>query len=346
MQHVNQGSWAERLEADGLGGFASVAVSDQSPPRPAARGDNPAHRMRVQSSDQDIRGSTLNDRRRDDVLDQKRARSAESNRDRPCTAFARMRVAIATGFFVALFGAFSPPLAHARDLVIFAEPTLKPALRAVGQLWRARTGVRVDIFGSRSELALEQAGHNIRCDLVIVVAGEVMDDAKADEVIKSGTVTPVFRNSLVLVSRDPNAGLLAGAGGDLATLVAGKKLAIADPERDPAGSHGIKALGAAGLNIDANSAKIAVAESSAGVLSMLSDNKVQLGIVYLTDALTRPALKILMPLAESTYPAINYVAAATASADEKSDTRGFLAFVKSDEATAVLRSAGLQPIRD
>jgi ABC-type molybdate transport system substrate-binding protein len=53
-----------------------------------------------------------------------------------------------------------------------------------------------------------------------------------------------------------------------------------------------------------------------------------------------------MPFAETSYPAINYVAAETASADEKSDTKGFVAFVKSDMATAVLRSAGLHPIHD
>jgi molybdate transport system substrate-binding protein len=100
------------------------------------------------------------------------------------------------------------------------------------------------------------------------------------------------------------------------------------------------------VNVDANSAKIAVAESSAGVLSMLSNDKAQLGVVYLTDALTRPEFKIVIALAETSYPAINYVAAETAGADAKSDTRGFVAFVKSDAATAVIRSAGLQPIHD
>jgi ABC-type molybdate transport system substrate-binding protein len=125
--------------------------------------------------------------------------------------------------------------------------------------------VRVEIFGSRSELALKQAGHNIRCDLVIVIAGDALDDAKTDEVIKSRSVTPIFRNSLVLMSRDATNSPDVTSG-DLANLVAGKKLAIADPERDPAGRVGIKALGAAGVTVDANSAKISVAESSAGVM--------------------------------------------------------------------------------
>lgn len=281
-------------------------------------------------------------------MDQKRGRSAEGNRCPPGAAlFVHMKLAIVAGFFVSLLCALSPSPTHARDLVIFAEPTLKPALRSLGQLWQTRTGVRVDIFGSRTELALEQAGHNIRCDLVIVLAGEALDGAKADEVIKPESVTPAFRNSLVLVSRDTNAGLPPGAtSGDLANLVAGKKLAIADPESDPAGRYGTKALSAAGINVDANGASISVAESSAGVLRMLSDRKVELGIVYLTDALTQPAFKILMPLVETSYPAINYVAAETANSEEKSDTQGFLGFVKSDDATAILKSAGLRPIHD
>src|SRR5690349_1600651 len=49
----------------------------------------------------------------------------------------------------ALCGTWPSPGA-ARDLVIFAEPTLKPVLRSLGQMWRARTGMRVDIFGSRT----------------------------------------------------------------------------------------------------------------------------------------------------------------------------------------------------
>jgi molybdate transport system substrate-binding protein len=280
-------------------------------------------------------------------LDQKRARSAEGNR-RPLRValFALTKITMASGLFVSLLCFLLLP-AHARDLVIFAEPTLKPALRSVGQLWRAQTGVRVDIFGSRSELALKQAGHNIRCDLVIVLADKALDDAKADEVIKPGTVTPVFRNSLVLVSRDATAGSAAGTkGGDLANLFAGKKLAIADPERDPAGSNGIKALAAAGANVNASSVKIAMAESSAGVLSMLSNDKAQLGVVYLTDALTWPEFRIVTTFAETSYPAINYVAAETASADAKSNTQGFVVFMKSEAATAVIRSAGLQPIHD
>ena len=75
-----------------------------------------------------------------------------------------------------------------------------------------------------------------RCDVIVAVADDALEDAKKDKLVKAATVTPVFRNALVLVGREPP------AAADVKSALAGKKLAIADPERDLAGSHGLEAL--------------------------------------------------------------------------------------------------------
>jgi molybdate transport system substrate-binding protein len=240
------------------------------------------------------------------------------------------------GFALALGpGALAASAAQARDLVVYAEPTLKPVLRTIGQLWRARSGVRVNVFVARSELSFGQIERGARCDLIVALAGDGMDDAERDKLVKPATSTPVFRNSLVLVGR-------AGrAGSDIAAVIAGRKLAIADPERDPAGSSGLAALEQAGIRIDPGSAAIAVAENSAGVLRLIADGKAELGIVYASDAAGRGSLKLVVPLPPASDEAIEYVAAEAVNA--QSDTRDFLAFLKSDEARRAIAAAGLQP---
>jgi molybdate transport system substrate-binding protein len=264
----------------------------------------------------------------DDVLKQRRKR--------------RRRIAsIIAGIAMLLAGAVAPAAAQQRDLVVYAEATLKPVIRTIGQMWRAKSGVRVNVFVARTELSFAQIERGPRCDVIFALAGDTMDDAENDKLVKPGTVVPAFRNPLVLVGRDAPA-----SGGDLKSIVAGKRLALADPDRDPAGRNGLAALAAAGIALDPESDTVAVAENTLGVLRMLADNKAQLGIVFATDLFVadigrRSDLKVVMALPPATYPAIEYVVATAVNA--QSDTTPFLEFLKSDTAMAAFKAAGLEP---
>ena len=151
----------------------------------------------------------------------------------------------------------------------------------------------------------------------------------------------VVRNGLVLVgSRD--AGPANATPADLSRFVAGKKLAISNPDRDVAGAYAVDILRKLGIVVDDDNNSVAVAESSAGVVDLLATGKARLGIVYATDAAGQPGFKLALPLSGFGHPPIDYVAAV--ASDPKSDTRPFLAFLKSPEAKATFRSSGLQAI--
>ena len=77
------------------------------------------------------------------------------------------------------------------------------------------------------------------------------------------------------------------------------------------------------------------------MIKYLDENRAELGIVYASDA-QRFGARVLMPLPEDLYPAIEYLAAQTA--EPQGDPDEFLEFLVSDEAAAVFRSAGLRPI--
>ncbi len=231
----------------------------------------------------------------------------------------------------------------ARDLVLYGEPTLERALRSVGQLWRARSGIRVNVFVAPSDLSFAQIERGARCDVIVALAGAVTEDAARRKTIDAGTVRRVLRNGLALVGSEPGAGPAADAtAADFSRLIAGKTLAIANPERDVAGAYAVEMLRKVGVTVGDGNKGVLVAESSAGVVSLLAANRARLGIVYATDAAGPPGFTLNLALAGLGHPPIEYVAAV--ANDPQSDTRPFMAFMTSPNAKATFTSAGLQTI--
>jgi molybdenum ABC transporter molybdate-binding protein len=224
--------------------------------------------------------------------------------------------------------------------VVYGEPTLKTALKSIGSLWQARTGTRVNVFVAPTDLSYAQIDRGARCDVIFALAGAATEEAARAKIIQGTTISRALRNGLVLVGTEGAAGPIDGANvADISRLIAGKRLAIANPERDPAGARALELLRKIGIADDDNRA-VAVAESSAGVVNLLATNKARLGIVYSTDATA--GFKLLVPLLDQ--PPIEYVVAQ--ARDPQSDTRPFMAFVKSVAAQAAFKSAGLAPIDD
>lgn len=226
--------------------------------------------------------------------------------------------------------------------MVYGEPTLLPALQSIGALWQARTGVRVNVFGAPTQLSLAQIERGARCDVIVAPAGALTGDATRRELVNAETITPVFRNSLVLIGRNEVTSQMAQAAlARDASSLAGTAPAIIDPARNFAGACGLDPpRDRAGASI--RSGDLVVPESSADVLSLLAEGKAQAGVVYESDAAAHPEFNRVSPLLEKDYSAIEYVAAE--AADPQADTEPFLAFLRSPEAIAVFKAAGLQPV--
>ena len=237
---------------------------------------------------------------------------------------------------IALLG---PVDASARDLVVYGEPTLEKALKSVGALWQARTGTRVNIFVAPTDLSYAQIDRGARCDVIFALAGAATEEAARTKIIDATTISRALRNGLVLIGTEPRSERIPEASlADMSRLIPGKRLAIANPDRDPAGARAVELLRKIGIVVDDGNKAVAVAESTAGVISLLATNKAQLGIVYSSDATAGSAVALAM----LDLPPIEYVVAQ--ARDPQSDTRPFMTFLKSAEAKAVFGSAGLAPI--
>ncbi len=232
-------------------------------------------------------------------------------------------------------------IAQARDLVVYGEPTLEKALKSVGNLWQARTGTRVNVFVAPTNLSYAQIDRGARCDVIFALAGTATDDAVRGKIIQD-PITRVLRNSLVLVSTEPGARRPADATlADLTRLTTGKTLAIANPDRDLAGARAVDLLRQLGIAVDDSNKRVAIAESSAGVVNLLSTDRARLGIVYATDA---SGFSLVVPLPMLDQPPIEYIVAR--ARDPALDTQPFMTFLTSPEAKAAFRSAGLAPVDD
>jgi molybdate transport system substrate-binding protein len=235
----------------------------------------------------------------------------------------------------------APAIAQARDLVVYGEPTLEKALKSVGILWQARTGTRVNVFVAPSDLSYAQIDRGARCDVIFAQAGSATEAAARNKIIHADTIERVFRNGLVLIGSEAGATPTPDASlADIPKLIGGKRLAIANPDRDAAGAYAVDLLRRIGIGVDDANKSVAVAESSAGVVSLLATNKARLGIVYATDAAA--GFKLMVPLPALDRPPIEYVVAQ--ARDPAMDTQPFIAFLRSAQAKAALKSAGLQSI--
>jgi molybdate transport system substrate-binding protein len=252
----------------------------------------------------------------------------------------RSSLVIAAAFLCAAALA-APAIAQARDLVVYGEPTLETALKAVGTLWQARTGTRVNVFVAPTDLSYAQIDRGARCDVIFALAGSATEAAARNKIIHADTIERAFRNGVVLIGNEAGAAPSPNASlADISKLIAGKRLAIANPDRDAAGAYAADLLRRIGIGVDDANKSVAVAESSAGVVSLLATNKARLGIVYATDATA--GFKLVVPLPALDRPPIEYVVAQ--ARDPAMDTRPFIAFLRSAEAKATLKSAGLQLI--
>src|SRR6476660_1927872 len=141
-----------------------------------------------------------------------------------------------TLLFAALLSITSLPgatSAQARDLVVYGEPTLEKALKAVGVLWQARTGTRVNVFVAPTDLSLAQIDRGARCDVIFALAGAATEEAARTQIIHATTISRALRNGLVLIGTEPRSERIPEASlADMSRLIPGKRLAIANPDRD------------------------------------------------------------------------------------------------------------------
>lgn len=239
-----------------------------------------------------------------------------------------------------LGAALTAPAAPATAPTIFAAASLQPAL---DQMARAGTlGIPVPrlVYAASSALA-RQIEDGAPADIFISADERWMDDAARHGAIVLATRSNLLGNALVLIAPAESRAtvtLTHDAASWLQALGADGRLAIALPDTVPAGIYARQALTKLGL-WRALEPRMAMSRDVRAALNLVVLRQCPLGIVYRSDAVSEPAVKVLATLPDTSHAPIVYPVAIVKGHDNAA-TRALLVALQSAPARQTFRRWG------
>ena len=153
-------------------------------------------------------------------------------------------------------------------------------------------------------------------------------------------VHPFISNELVLVSHPDKQFNLKNLYELIHVDV--KRFAIADPKLAPAGEYSRLAL--QNNNVwDFLQPKLVLAPDVRATLTYISSRNADMGIVYSTDAMSKPDLKITK-IPKDTYPEITYPIILIDDANKKNEINTLLNYLLSDKTKPEIKKYGFKKI--
>jgi molybdate transport system substrate-binding protein len=242
-----------------------------------------------------------------------------------------------------LLGLF-PGLVRAADrdsVTVFAAASLSDALQALAAEYRRERGIDIRFSFAASSTLARQIEAGAPADIFVSANAEWMDYLAGKSLIEPASRVEPLGNALVMIAPADNAiqSIDITQGFDIAGLIGkGNRLAAGDPAHVPAGLYAEKALRSLKVWSSAEPL-LARADSVRSALVLVERGEAPLGIVYATDALASPKVKIVGTFPQNSYPPIVYPFAIVAGRDT-SAARTFLQYLTAGTAASVYRHFG------
>lgn len=252
------------------------------------------------------------------------------------------RTRYASRIWLLLVAALLTPLSlhvQARDILIFAAASLKPALDEVLATPDAKAIGAKASYAASSQLA-RQIQQGAPAALFISADEDWMNVVEDDGLLVPGTRSDLLGNQLVLIApRGSPLKLTIAPGFDLvAALGADGHLALAEPNSVPAGKYAQASLRALGV-WDAVKPRIIAAANVRAALNFVMRDEAPLGIVYRSDAVSEPAVRVLDTFPDTSHAPIVYPVAVVAAQDSP-QACAFLELLKRDDTRAIFKRWG------
>ncbi len=206
-----------------------------------------------------------------------------------------------------LFGA--EPRGSAPAVNIYAAASLKNALDALIQNPQSASLGPIKVVYAASSTLARQIERGAPAGIFISADNDWMNYLVDRHLIKRSSRVKLLTNRLVLIARqDSPLRVATSPTMGLPGLLGKGRLAIADPQSVPAGKYARAALTQLGLWV-AVSTRLAPCEDVRCALAWVARGEAPLGLVYASDALVEPRVRVLTPLPAHTHPPIEYPAA-------------------------------------
>lgn len=238
----------------------------------------------------------------------------------------------------AMFVALAPSMAMAADITIFAAASLTDALNEINVAWTKETNHSAAISFAASSALAKQIEAGGPADMFISADTEWMDYLDHRNLVQRETRQNLLGNHLVLIEPAASRTQISIVPHfDLAGALGGGRLAVADPDSVPAGKYAKASLTALGV-WDSVANRLAGAENVRMALKYVARGDAPLGIVYTTDAMSEPQVRIAGTFPDTTHPPIVYPVALTANA--KPLAREFLSYLRGTRSSAIFQKDG------
>ena len=253
-------------------------------------------------------------------------------------------VSLAT-LMAVLYPGLSVKAAEPVGITVSAAISLKDAFEEIGKTFEAvNRGVKVGFnFGASGDLKAQIRG-GAPVDVFASAAEKDMDDLVKEGLVLTKTKIDFAANSLVLIA--PASSKLAIASFADLTKPEVKKIAVGNPETVPAGRYTYDVFHSLKI-YDAIKDKCILAENVRQVLDYTARDEVDAGVVYMTDAITRPdQVKVVVTAPADTHKPIRYPIAVVKGSQKVAVAKKFVAFIISDAGQKILKAHGFQSAQD
>ena len=222
---------------------------------------------------------------------------------------------------------------------LFAASSLQGVLAAHLQQWSAATGTPVTATYDASSALARQLDNGAPADVFVSADAEWMDWAQQRKLIQPQTRVNILGNSLVLIAaQDMTEALAIAPGFPLAAALGNSRLAMGLPDSVPAGRYARAALSSLGVWADV-APKIAGANNVRLALALIARGEAKYGIVFGSDALAEPRVRVVGTFPATSHPAIVYSFALTAGSTNPGAAL-FLKSLSSPSARQIFETAG------
>ena len=229
-------------------------------------------------------------------------------------------------------------------VLVFAAMTIKDALDQIVARYRAAGGGPVTVSYGPTGVLVQQIASGAAADIFFSADSDWMDYAASHQLIRPDSRRNLLTSELVLIA-PADSTLPSGAVTSATPLpewLGSERLALCDPGMMPAGRYARASLQTLGLWSQLKD-RIAVADTVRAAVIDVARHEAALGIVFDTDAVLDPSVKVLGSFAADTHPPIVYPAALTSGAKPAAQT--LLAFLGGPEAAAVFQLFGYRMAR-
>lgn len=237
-----------------------------------------------------------------------------------------------------------PATATAAPPTIFAAASLQPALDQLAHDGALGKPAPRLVYAASSALA-RQVESGAPADIFISADERWMDDAARHGAIVAATRRDLLGNALVLVApaaASTQLDFTHGASPWLAALGSDGRLAIALPDSVPAGIYARQSLTKLSL-WNALAPRMAMTRNVRAALNLVLLGQCPLGIVYRSDAVSEPRVRIVATFPAASHKPIVYPAAIVAGHDN-AKSRALLAALQSPQARTVFRHWGFDTL--